>query len=217
MLPDPEMPFGEARSLEQLSRRLVKLLQWDLPSSGLAYRDNDASVNVIHLAHHFQVTPSTVIKATAVNVGRGKRRMIAFEERIVGTDREERRVAALGGHGFHVPNPQGHKLIDKEDVEFFAPLIHETDAREKIEGCGFLSAMSREGGINFTSKRPGGYRQNADAMVTIDACQLLSAIENGLNFFHNEYSGLVFGVGKRKGDGNWDLEIPIRFFSISSM
>ena len=72
--------------------------------------------------------------------------------------------------------------------------------------------MSREGGINFTSKRPGGYRQNADAMVTIDACQLLSAIENGLNFFHNEYSGLVFGVGKRKGDGNWDLEIPISFF-----
>ena len=54
--------------------------------------------------------------------------MIAFEERIVGTDREERRVAALGGHGFHVPNPQGHKLIDKEDVEFFAPLIQETDA-----------------------------------------------------------------------------------------
>ena len=49
-------------------------------------------------------------------------------------------------------------------------------------------------------------------MVTIDACQLLSAIENGLNFFHNEYSGLVFGVGKRKGDGNWDLEIPISFF-----
>ena len=77
--------------------------------------------------------------------------------------------------------------------------------------------MSREGGINFTSKRPGGYRQNADAMVTIDACQLLSAIENGLNFFHNEYSGLVFGVGKRKGDGSWDLEIPIKFVTISSM
>ena len=121
VLPDPEMPFGEARSLEQLSRKLVKLLRWDLPSSGLAYRDNDASVNVLHLAHHFQVTPSTVIKATAVNVGRGKRQMIAFKERIVGTDREERRVAALGGHGFHVPNPQGHKLIDKEDVEFFCP------------------------------------------------------------------------------------------------
>ena len=79
----------------------------------------------------------------------------AFEERIVGTHREERRVAALGGHGFYVPNPQGLKLIDKENVEFLAPLIHETDARE---GCGFLSAMSCEGGINFTSKRPGGYR-----------------------------------------------------------
>ena len=217
VLPDPEMPFGEARSLEQLSRKLVKLLRWDLPSSGLVYRENDASVNLHHLAHHFQVTPSTVIKATAVIVGKGKRRMIAFEERIVGTERKERRVAAVGGHGFHVPNPQGHKLIDKEDVEFFAPLIHATDAREKIEECGFLSAMSREGGINFASKRPGGYRPKADVMVTIDARQLLSAIENGLNFFHNEYSGLVFGVGKRKGDGSWDLEIPIKFVTISSM
>ena len=53
VLPDPEMPFGEARSLEQLSRKLVKLLRWDLPSSGLVYRDNDASVNLHHLAHHF--------------------------------------------------------------------------------------------------------------------------------------------------------------------
>ena len=178
-----------------------------LPSSGITYHENDGSVSVSHLAQHFQVTPSVLVKATSPDAGRGKRRMIAFEERIVGTERKERRVAALGGHGFHVPNPQGHKLIDKEDVEFFAPLIHATDAREKIEECGFLSAMSREGGINFASKRPGGYRQNADAMVTIDACRLLSAIENGLNFFHNEYSGLVFGVGKRKGDGSWDLEI----------
>ena len=100
---------------------------------------------------------------------------------------------------------------------FLPPLIHAIDAREKIEECGFLSAMSREGGINFTSKRPGGYRLKAHAMVTIDASQLLSAIENGLNFFHNEYSGLVFGVGKRKGDGDWDLEIPIKFVTISSM
>ena len=67
--------------------------------------------------------------------------------------------------------------------------------------------MSCEGGINFASKKPGGYRPKADAMVTIDARQLLSAIENGLNFFNNEYSGLLFGVGKRKEDGRWDLEI----------
>ena len=44
VLPDPEMLFGEAKSLEQLSRKLVKLLRWDLPSSGLAYCDNDASL-----------------------------------------------------------------------------------------------------------------------------------------------------------------------------
>ena len=65
--------------------------------------------------------------------------------------------------------------------------------------------------IFLASKRPGGYRPNADAMVTNDASQLLSAIENGLNFFRNEYSDLVFGVGKRKGDGNLDLEISIKY------
>ena len=72
----------------------------------------------------------------------------------------------MGGHGFHVPHPQGHRLIDKEDIEIFAPLIHETDARENIEESGFLSAMRREGGINFTSKRPGGYWPKAKTLVT---------------------------------------------------
>ena len=56
------------------------------------------------------------------------------------------------------PIPQGHRLIDKEDIEIFAPLIHETDARENIEESGFLSAMRREGGINF-KKRPGGFNR----------------------------------------------------------
>ncbi len=59
---------------------------------------------------------------------------------MIGTNRIERRVAALGGHGFHVPHPQGDRLIDKEDIEIFAPFIHETDVRENIEESGFLSA-----------------------------------------------------------------------------
>ena len=143
--------------------------------------------------------------------------MIAFEEMVIGTNRIERRVAALGGHGFHVPHPQGHRLIDKEDIEIFAPLIHETDARENIEESGFLSAMRREGGINFTSKRPGGYRPKAKTLVTLDAQQMKRAIESGLTFFHNEFSGLVFGVGKKKENGTWDLEIPTKFLTISSV
>ena len=217
VLPEPKLPLAEVKSLEQLSRQLVKLLRWDLPSSGLTFNQNDGSVNVAHLAQHFRVTQSALVEATSSDVGKGKRRMIAFEERVIGTNRIERRVAALGGHGFHVPHPQGHRLIDKEDIEIFAPLIHETDARENIEESGFLSAMRREGGINFTSKRPGGYRPKAKTLVTLDAQQMKRAIESGLTFFHNEFSGLVFGVGKKKENGTWDLKIPTKFFTISSV
>ena len=76
--------------------------------------------------------------------------------------------------------------------------------------------MRREGGINFTSKRPRGYRSRADTLVTMDEKQLSSAIKSGLTFFFNEYSGLVFGVGKKKPNGAWDLEIPVEFLSIST-
>ena len=217
VLPEPKLPLAEVKSLEQLSRQLVKLLRWDLPSSGLTFNQNDGSVNVAHLAQHFRVTQSALVEATSSDVGKGKRRMIAFEERVIGTNRIERRVAALGGHGFHVPHPQGHRLIDKEDIEIFAPLIHETDARENIEESGFLSAMRCEGGINFTSKRPGGYRPKAKTLVTLNAQQMKRAIESGLTFFHNEFSGLVFGVGKKKENGTWDPEIPTKFLTISSV
>ena len=50
----------------------------------------------------------------------------------------------------------------------------------------------------------------------MDEKQLSSAIISGLNFYLNEYSGLVFGVGKKKPNGTWDLEIPVEFLSISS-
>ena len=217
VLPDSKLPLAEVKSLEKLSRQLVKLLRWELPSSGVTYNQNDGSVNVVHLAQHFRVTQSALIKATSSDVGRGKRRMITFEEKTNGTDRTERRIAALGGHGFHVPHPQGHRLIDKEDSEIFSPLIHETDAREKIEESGFLSAMRREGGINFTSKQPGGYRLKANALVTLDAQQLKNAIESGIIFFYNEFSGLVFCVGEKTENGTWDLEIPTKFLTISSV
>ena len=71
--------------------------------------------------------------------------MITFEEKVNGTNRTERRVAALGGHVFHVPYPQDHILIDKDDSEILSPLIHETDARDKIEESGVLSTPCRVG------------------------------------------------------------------------
>ena len=110
---------------EHLSRQLITLLRWGLPSSGMTYHANDGSVSVSHLVQHFHVTQSVLIKATSADAGRGKRRMIAFEERVVGTNRTEAKLATFGGHDFHVPKLQGHKLIDKDDAELFAPLIHE--------------------------------------------------------------------------------------------
>ena len=129
-LPVPKLSGTEAQGLEGLSRQMVKLLRWDLPSSGMTYNKNDGSVCVAHLAQRFHATPSDLVKATSKDAGRGKLCVIAFQEMVVGTNSTEIRVATLGGHGFHVPNPQGHKLIDKDDAGLFAPLIHETDARE---------------------------------------------------------------------------------------
>ena len=77
--------------------------------------------------------------------------------------------------------------------------------------------MRREGGINFTSKQPGGYRPKAKTLVTLDTQQLKNAIESGITFFYNEFSGLVFCVGGKTENGTWDLEIPTKFLTISSV
>ena len=41
--------------------------------------------------------------------------------------------------------------------------------------------------------------------------------KNWPSFFHNEFCGLVFGVGKKKENGTWDLEIPTKFLTISTV
>ena len=58
---------------------------------------------------------------------------------------------------------------------------------------------------------------HSNHIETLDAQQMKRAIESGLTFFHNEFSGLVFGVGKKKENGTWDLEIPTKFLTISSV
>ena len=213
-LPDQKLTTKGARELESLSRKMVRLLRWDLPSSGLSFRKVDGSVNVAVLARYFRVKEEMVEKATSSDVGKGKRRMIVIEERVVGTKKKERRIAALGGHGFAVQSPPGHKIIEKETAGQFAPLVHETDARAEIERSGYLSAMHRAGGINFTIREPGGYRPKANTIIAIHSHQLVAAIETGLTFFHNPYSGLVFGVGKQNDDGSWDGKIPLEFLTI---
>ena len=83
--------------------------------------------------------------------------MIVVEEKVKGKEKRQKRIAALGGHGFTVPSPPGHKIIQKEQASQFAPLLHETDKRAEIEESGHFSAMHHSGGINFSVHKSGGY------------------------------------------------------------
>ena len=67
----------------------------------------------------------------------------------------------------HVPDMRFLALPGS--VGRFAPLVHETDAREKIEASMFLSAMNYSGGINFSIKKPGDYRPKATSIISLDA------------------------------------------------
>ena len=107
-------------------------------------------------------------KATSSMVGKGKRRMIVIEEKVKGKEKRQKRIAALGGHGFTVQLPPGHEIIEKEQACQFAPLVHKTDKRSEIEESGYLSAMRHSGGINFSACKPGGYRPKANTIITID-------------------------------------------------
>ena len=58
-LPVPKLSGTEAQGLEGLSRQMVKLLRWDLPSSGMTYNKNDGpSVSLTWL---YVFTPRLVI------------------------------------------------------------------------------------------------------------------------------------------------------------
>ena len=70
--------------------------------------------------------------------------------------------------------------------------------------------MSRCGGVNFSVGVCGGYRNQADCLVTIRAKELVFAIEDGSEFLENRFTGLMFGAGKWEGDG-WNGQIPIQF------
>ena len=215
-LPDAKLTIEKARELKPLSKQMVRLLRWNLPSSGLTFRETDGSVDVAILARYFRVEEERVVEATSSDVGNGKKRMIVIEQQVAGTKKGERRIAALGGHGFFVPLPPGHIIIDKEAAGEYSPLLHETDAREKIQKSGYLSAMDRIGGVNFTIRNPGGYRPKANTIIAINTHQLVDAIENGLTFYYNQFSGLVFGVGKQIEDGSWDGKIPLDYLTISN-
>ena len=73
-------------------------------------------------------------------------------------DQREKRICALGGHGFLVFSPLGHWPISKNSAAFYPNLIQETDKGKLIEQSGFISVMSWCGGVNFSVGVRGGYR-----------------------------------------------------------
>ena len=84
----------------------------------------------------------------------GKRRLIVFQVNKAG--KMEKRIAALGEHGFAVLSPPGHWPISVQGARKFERLVHETD-KEK-EKSGFTGNMSCYGRVNFSVNQRGGYR-----------------------------------------------------------
>ena len=189
---------SKEQDMQQLSRKLVRLLRWDLPHSGIPFSRHDGSALIEDVADCLRVSIDMVRCASAsIDTKKKKMRTIVFE--LFSHGRKEIRVAALGGHGFPVYAPPGHCLITNlspEDGTQVTPLVHETDKVSLIKQAGYLSSMDRNGGINFHPKVSGGYRPNANYEISIDDAQLVNAINDGLQFFHNHFSGIVFGVGQ---------------------
>ena len=71
------------------------------------------------------------------------------------------------------------------------------------------------GGINFHPSKAGGYRPNAGFDIEVGETQLNQALSDGLVFFENHFSGLIFGMGKWKEADSWlDGLIPLRYVDI---
>ena len=41
----------------------------------------------------------------------------------------------------------------------------------------------------------------------------MAAIDSGFTFYYNQFSGLVFGMGKESNDGSWDGRIPFEYLT----
>ena len=143
-------------------------------------------------------------------------RSIIFEK--ISMSHRETWIAALGGHNFPVFAPPGHAIIPLPTKSIpldLTPLVHETGAVREIRTCKFLSSMKRSGGINFCPRETGGYRPKAPYKVCIEEAQLQAAISEGLVFFENRFSELVFGVGRWDYQKNWwDGRIPMDYLTI---
>ena len=191
-------------NLIMLSKRLVKLLRWDLPASEIPYNLYDGSASVLDVAKYLRADKSDI--KMAISDGSEKPRLFLFQ---LGNE-GKRKICALGGHGFPVLSPTGNWPISKVSVASYPILVHETASGEKIKESGFILSMDRFGGVNHIKGCRGGYQNQANHLVKIQAKNLVLAISLSWEFFENRFTGLVFGAGRWKNDG-WDGIIPESF------
>ena len=132
----------------------MRLLNWTLPNSGVAYSKQDGTVNARDLSFYLKVPLEEIMEAIALK-GDGKIRLIAIQMLSLPT---KLRIGCLGGHGFQVYAPPGHCLIPFSKYPIsITSLVHETAAADTILASKCLSAMKRIGGLSGPRK-VGGYR-----------------------------------------------------------
>ena len=85
---------GQTASQEAIamSRSLVQLLRWQLPSSGLAYYDGSVAINDV--AAYLKVETGLILAASSAKAG--KMRTLVFVKK-AGVGLSEQRITCLGG------------------------------------------------------------------------------------------------------------------------
>ena len=197
------------RTLDKCSKNLVALLREGLPKSGLAWDRNDGSISLDDAASLTNWPVDTILQAVTPPP-KQKIRLVVYEK--IG-ERAERRIAALGGHFFVVRNPISCFEVCHERAIQMRELVHETPSAKEISSSGFISAMGRPGGVNFSigSEERVEWRKMAPYEILVD---VVTAVDQRVIFMENRISGVVFGLGKFDLVSGWyDGKIPYKFCS----
>ena len=185
------------RNLDKCSKDLVALLRKSLPDSGLTWDRNDGSVLLDDAAALTNWPLDTILQAVTPPP-KQKIRLVVYEK----GKKAERRIAALGGHFFVVRNPIGCFGVCRERAFQMRELVHETPHVEEIRQSGFISAMKRPGGVNFSigSEERVEWRKAAPSEIRVN---VVAAVDQGVFFMENRISGVVFGLGNFDVKSGW--------------
>ena len=102
-----------------LSKSVVQLLRWQLPSSGLAYDCINGSVAINDVAVYLKVESGLILAASSQRARGGKMRTLVFEKK-TGIGFSEQHITCLGGHGFIVHSQLDHMLRGQETAKSYA-------------------------------------------------------------------------------------------------